>query len=68
MRPSTLRTRTAEVDTELARARGKLANERFVAKAPPRVVQGERDKLEQLIDERERLAAELRALGEDADA
>jgi valyl-tRNA synthetase len=62
-----LRARIAEVDTELDRARGKLANERFVAKAPPRVVQGERDKLEQLIDERERLAAELRALGEDAD-
>ncbi len=62
-----LRARIADVDTELARARGKLANERFVAKAPPRVVQGERDKLEQLTDERERLAAELRALGEDAD-
>jgi valyl-tRNA synthetase len=61
-----LRVRIAEVDTELARARGKLANQGFVAKAPPHVVQGERDKLEQLISERERLAAELRALGEDA--
>ncbi len=43
-----LRARIADVDTELARARGKLANQGFVAKAPPHVVQGERDKLEQL--------------------
>ncbi len=49
------------------RARAKLANQGFVAKAPPHVVQGERDKLEQLTGERERLAAELRALGEDAE-
>ena len=62
-----LRGRIAEVDTELARARAKLANEGFVAKAPPHVVQGERDKLEQLAGERERLAAELRALGADAE-
>ena len=62
-----LRSRIADVDTELARARDKLANERFVAKAPPHVVQGERDKLDQQTGERERLAAELGALGEDAD-
>jgi valyl-tRNA synthetase len=62
-----LRARIAEVDTELARARGKLANQGFVAKAPPHVVQGERDKLEEQTGERERLAAELRALGENAE-
>ena len=62
-----LHARIAEVDTEITRARAKLANQGFVAKAPPHVVQGERDKLEQLIGERERLAGELRALGEDAD-
>ena len=31
---------------EVARAEGKLANERFVAKAPPEVVEAEREKLE----------------------
>jgi valyl-tRNA synthetase len=62
-----LRARIAEVDTELARARAKLANQGFVAKAPAHVVQGERDKLEQQTGERERLAAELRALGADAE-
>jgi valyl-tRNA synthetase len=40
---------------EIARAEGKLANDGFVAKAPPDVVQAERDKLE-------RLRAELSAL------
>jgi valyl-tRNA synthetase len=37
------------------RAQRKLANQGFVAKAPPAVVQGERDKLK-------RLGAELEAL------
>jgi valyl-tRNA synthetase len=43
------------LEAELARAEGKLANEGFTAKAPPAVVQAERDKLE-------RLRAELEAL------
>ncbi len=40
---------------EIARAQGKLANERFVAKAPPEVVQQEREKLSRF----ERELAEL---------
>jgi valyl-tRNA synthetase len=43
------------IERELERLRAKLANEAFVAKAPPAVVQGERDKLA-------RLNAELEAL------
>jgi valyl-tRNA synthetase len=42
---------------EIKRAKGKLANEQFVSKAPPEVVQAERDKLA-------RFQAELEELGE----
>ncbi len=45
----------AKLEAEIERSQRKLANERFVAKAPPEVVQAERDKLE-------RLRAELEAL------
>jgi valyl-tRNA synthetase len=43
--------RRAELESEIARAEGKLGNERFVAKAPEAVVQGERDKLARLREE-----------------
>jgi valyl-tRNA synthetase len=62
-----LRGRIDEIRAELTRAQGKLANQGFVAKAPPRVVQAERDKVRELTGELERLRDELRALGEDAD-
>ena len=35
-----------KLEREIARAEGKLANEQFVSKAPPAVVEGEREKLE----------------------
>ena len=44
------------LEAEIKRAEGKLANQGFVAKAPPQVVEAERDKLA-------RLQAELEALG-----
>jgi valyl-tRNA synthetase len=40
--------RRADLRSEIARAEGKLGNERFVAKAPAHVVQAEREKLERL--------------------
>jgi valyl-tRNA synthetase len=45
----------AKLEAELERAERKLANQEFVAKAPPHVVQAEREKLE-------RMRAELEAL------
>jgi valyl-tRNA synthetase len=41
---------------EIKRAEGRLANQQFVAKAPPDVVQAERDKLERLRRELEELS------------
>jgi valyl-tRNA synthetase len=49
------RDRRATLEKEIARARGKLANEGFVAKAPAAVVAAERDKLERLQKELEAL-------------
>ena len=43
--------RRKEIESEIARAEGKLANQGFVAKAPGAVVQAERDKLERLREE-----------------
>jgi valyl-tRNA synthetase len=47
--------RRAKLEAEIERAERKLANQGFVAKAPPQVVQAEREKLE-------RVRAELEAL------
>jgi valyl-tRNA synthetase len=43
------------LDKEIARAEGKLGNEGFTAKAPPQVVEAEREKLERLRAERDAL-------------
>jgi valyl-tRNA synthetase len=45
----------ARLDAEIRRAEGRLANEGFVAKAPPHLVDEERRKLERLRHEREAL-------------
>jgi valyl-tRNA synthetase len=47
--------RRAELEREIARAEGKLANQGFVSKAPAAVVDAERAKLEQLREELEDL-------------
>jgi valyl-tRNA synthetase len=47
----------AELETEIARAERKLANERFVAKAPESVVQAQRDKAARLRAELDELGA-----------
>jgi valyl-tRNA synthetase len=49
--------RREQLEKEIARAEGKLANDQFVQKAPPQVVQAEREKLD-------RLRRELEELGE----
>ena len=48
--------RAEQCRQQIARIEGKLANEKFVAKAPEAVVQGERDKLETLKKELEELS------------
>ena len=48
-----------------AGARKRLENESFVARAPAEVVEREREKLASVEDQRDRLAATLRALGGD---
>ena len=47
----------AELRSEIARAEGKLANQSFVAKAPPEMVEEEREKLERYRAELEELGA-----------
>ena len=50
-----LAARRAKLEEEIERAERKLANKGFVDKAPPEVVQAERDKLKRLKDELESL-------------
>jgi valyl-tRNA synthetase len=47
----------AQIEGEIKRAEGKLANEKFVAKAPEHVVEAEREKLARYRAELERLSA-----------
>lgn len=47
------------LEAEIGRARGRLANEQFLAKAPAEVVEGNRRRLAELEERRERLVAGL---------
>jgi valyl-tRNA synthetase len=51
-----LEARRAELRSEVARAEGKLANEKFVARAPAELVEGEREKLRRYRAELEELS------------
>ncbi|MGZ8599706.1 MAG: class I tRNA ligase family protein, partial [Actinomycetota bacterium] len=53
----------AELDTDLARVRGKLANDGFVAKAPPEVVAGEREKAARMLQQLADVDGQLIELG-----
>jgi valyl-tRNA synthetase len=53
-----LAARRAELEGEIGRAEGKLANEGFVAKAPPAIVESEREKLALLKGELAELCAQ----------
>jgi valyl-tRNA synthetase len=57
-----LRKALDETAHEIRRAEGMLANEGFTAKAPPHVVQQQRDRLAEQQERRARLEARLRAL------
>jgi valyl-tRNA synthetase len=52
----------ADIERQLAATDAKLANENFVSKAAPIAVQRERDKQQQLREQREKIQALLRAL------
>jgi valyl-tRNA synthetase len=57
-----LRKAIAEADREVQRAKGMLANDNFTSKAPPHVVQQQRDRLAEQQERIARLQARLEAL------
>ena len=48
-----------KLEDEIGRARGRLSNEQFLAKAPPEIVEGNRERLAELEQRRERIVAGL---------
>ena len=53
----------AALDADLVRVRGKLGNDGFVAKAPPEVVAGEREKASRMAQRLAEIDAQLAELG-----
>ncbi len=53
-----------ELEKELGRSAGKLANEQFVSKAPPAIIEKERRIVEELSDKKARLQSRLEMLGQ----
>lgn len=58
-----LRKEEKRVEGELAKAQGKLANEAFVAKAPPAVIEQERKRIADFAALLEKIRAQLQRLG-----
>jgi valyl-tRNA synthetase len=52
----------AKLDTEIAKANGKLSNDAFVAKAPPAVIEQERARIATFSDKVEKMRAQLEKL------
>ncbi len=57
-----LNTELDKVTAEIRRADGKLNNQGFIAKAPKKLVDAEREKLDKYIEMREKIVAQLKAL------
>jgi valyl-tRNA synthetase len=55
----------SRLEGEIAKANGKLANEAFVAKAPPAVIDQERKRLAEFGDTLEKVREQLKRLGSD---
>ena len=53
-----------KVESEIARANGKLANNGFLAKAPKALVDQEREKLNKYIDMRKKIKANIKEISE----
>jgi valyl-tRNA synthetase len=58
-----LRGKLAEAEEAIARAQQKLSNEQFTSKAPDHIVDKERQKLDEARANKEKLEAQLSALG-----
>jgi valyl-tRNA synthetase len=52
------------IKSEIARAKGKLANKGFVEKAPARLVEAEKEKIEKFTQQKEMILQSLKRLQE----